>query len=369
MNSKTKKKLVYISSQAVPTQIKLAVAMNEYFDSEFWFYDNIGERPSWWKIDLNSATKVLKYVLFKKNARYLTFQHLFLLRKNRPDILMLGGFSIPSNYLAYLWAKFYKIKVVVFTERSRDSQGKLRQRSLIWRIIKIAYNNLDLILVSADDIVDQFVNTFRFRESQVIASQYAADIGSYLQHEKKQQQEIFRILFPNKLIPIYNPIGAIEIVGKLIQKHPKIHLTLNADGLLRKQCEVLITQLKIERNVTFLDEIRSWDELNLIYKSNDIMFLPALFSNGNFSQLEAMASGMGIVISENVLGVGKLIVNGVNGFVCGNNDDEYIYSIECYLKNFRLVNRHGELNKMKVRDFSIESTAKLYFDQLSKLLE
>jgi glycosyltransferase involved in cell wall biosynthesis len=81
-----------------------------------------------------------------------------------------------------------------------------------------------------------------------------------------------------------------------------------------------------------------------------------------------MASGMGIVINENVLGVGKLIVNGVNGFVCGNNDDEYIYSIECYLKNFRLVNEHGELNKMKVRDFSIESTAKLYFNQLSKLL-
>jgi glycosyltransferase involved in cell wall biosynthesis len=56
-----------------------------------------------------------------------------------------------------------------------------------------------------------------------------------------------------------------------------------------------INELHIKDHVCFLDQVNSWEEMHLIYKESDIMIFPALFSNGNYTILEAMASGMGLV--------------------------------------------------------------------------
>ncbi|MEK6405913.1 MAG: hypothetical protein AABN34_03005 [Acidobacteriota bacterium] len=47
-----------------------------------------------------------------------------------------------------------------------------------------------------------------------------------------------------------------------------------------------------------------------IYARCDILILPANFSNGNFTILEAMASGMGVVVGDRVLGIGKMVEDG-----------------------------------------------------------
>jgi glycosyltransferase involved in cell wall biosynthesis len=44
-----------------------------------------------------------------------------------------------------------------------------------------------------------------------------------------------------------------------------------------------------------------------VYARCDIPILPANFSNGKFTILEAMASGLGVVVSDHVLGIGKMV--------------------------------------------------------------
>ena len=59
------KKLLYISHIAVPTQIKLCYALQKYYDTQFWFYDAQGNRPTWWQLPLGDKCKVLLPVYFK----------------------------------------------------------------------------------------------------------------------------------------------------------------------------------------------------------------------------------------------------------------------------------------------------------------
>src|SRR6266571_6319648 len=130
-----RKKLAFISSIAVPHQVWFCNALQDYFDARIWFYEYPDRtRGAWWRVDLGKHCKVLERVLCRKSgpfeARYLALGLTNELERFDPDIVMLGGFSIPSNYLAYRWARRKDKKTIVFTERSRDANGVLRKRDL-----------------------------------------------------------------------------------------------------------------------------------------------------------------------------------------------------------------------------------------------
>lgn len=360
-------KLVYISMIAAPHQIKLCRAMNSYFDAEFWFYDELGERAKWWKINLSDREKIIPNVFVKFKSKYITLSHLKMLKKFNPDIVMLGGISVPANYLAYRWAKRNNKKTILFTERSRDANGNLRKASLIWKFLSWIYRNVDLLMVSEADIVPQFRDEFNFG-SKVKASRYASDIDAYMKHEiRGAKNESYKLMFPNRLTDIYNPLGAITIFKKLNEKYPATSLNMNAVGELRTECEELVEKYGLNGKVTFLDNISSWDDLHLEYKKCDIMILPAKFSNGNFTIIEAMASGMGIVISENVLGVGNYIENKINGYNIPLDNDLFIKAVESFFINPELFQVFGKINKDQVRPLGPDGTAKLYSDLISEI--
>jgi glycosyltransferase involved in cell wall biosynthesis len=366
-------KLVYLSSIAVPQQIKFCNALQEYFDAEFWFYEMPDRtRGKWWRVDLGIHCKLLKNVLFFKSGvlggKYLVLNLFSQLKRFNPDIVMLGGFSIPSNMLAYLWAKKNGKKIIVFTERSRDQNGVLRKRSLTWCLIHWLYRDVDMVITSADDAVTQFRDEFGFGE-KVIAGRYAADLDNYFEHPLREAKLAYTYLFANRMTEIYNPLGAIEIFAQVLIKYPGSRLLMNAAGELDEQCKARIAELNISSAVEFLINIKSWDELHNVYARSDILILPANFSNGNFTILEAMASGMGIVVSNRVLGIGKMVEDGVNGFNCEPTTADFLNRIEQYIDNPQLFQRHANLNRPKIEPLSAQGTAKFFADLVNIKLE
>ena len=246
-----KESLVYISHIAAPHQVKLCYELQKHMDATFLFYENLGQRAAWWEMDLGEKCKVLSSVYFKKRRKYITFSHLSVLRKVDPTVVMIGGFSIPANYLAYQWARWKRRKTIVFTERSRDSKGNLRKRNLSWRILRYLYRNVDMVMVSAEDIIPQFRDEFRFGD-KVVLSQYASDIDEYFNHKIRIKKQAYTYLFANRLIVIYNPLGVIDIFSKICKQYPQSRLLMNAVGTLRSACEDKIATLKLEKMYIFL---------------------------------------------------------------------------------------------------------------------
>ncbi len=367
-----RKKLVFISSVAVPQQVRFCNALQDFFDAHFWFYEYPDRtRGAWWRVDLGEHCKVLQRVLFPKSGpfaeRYLALGLTDELERFDPDIVMLGGFSVPSNYLAYRWARRKGKKTIAFTERSRNAVGVLRKFGSVWRVLHWLYRNVDVVMVSANDAVAQFRDEFGFG-GRVVAGRYAADLDAYFDHSLRAAKPAYTYLFANRMTEIYNPIGAIEIFAAVLAKYPGSRLVMNAAGELGELCRARIAEMGLGEAVEFLTNLRSWSELHEVYARCDILILPANFSNGNFTILEAMASGMGVVISDRVLGIGKMVEHGRNGFNCQPTTEAFLEQIERYIHQPELFRVHAEINRPLIEPLSARGTAKFFASILHERL-
>jgi glycosyltransferase involved in cell wall biosynthesis len=144
---------------------------------------------------------------------------------------------------------------------------------------------------------------------------------------------------------------------------------MNAAGEQREACETRMAELGIGNAVEFLADIPSWNELPAVYARSDILLLPANFSNGNFTILEAMASGMGLVISDRVLGIGKMVNDGINGFNCEPTAQAFLDRIERYVANPRLFKEHAEINRRLAQPLSVRGTASFLAQLIERRLE
>jgi glycosyltransferase involved in cell wall biosynthesis len=361
-------RLVFLSNVAVPYQVNFCNALQAHIDAQFWFYEHPDRtRGAWWRVDLGRNCRVLEDVLFLKSgplaARYLP-RHLGReLDRFDPDIVMLGGFSIPGNYLAYRWARRHGKKTIVFTERSRDPRGVLRRPSLGWRLLRWLYRAVDMVMVSADDAVTQFRDELGFGD-KVVAGRYGADLDGFFAHPDRQPKRAYTFLFANRLTEIYNPLAAIDAFAAVLKRHPGSRLVMNASGELAHACRERVAALGLESAVEFLTKLKAWSDLPPIYARCDIFLLPATFSNGNGAMLEAMASGMGIVISDRVLGVGKLVQDGVNGFNCAPTAAAFEERIERYIARPELLREHAAHNRPLVEPLSGRGTAKFFAERV-----
>ncbi|MDD2768306.1 MAG: glycosyltransferase [Methylococcus sp.] len=357
-------KLVFISDVATPQQIKFCNELQAYCDAKFLFYEAPERtRGSFWRIDLGSHCEVLDNVFFAKPGpleyRYYAPGLIPRLEQFDPDVVMVGGFSRPSNFLAYRWARQNQKRTIVFTERSRDRAGNLRSNNLVWKLLRWLYRDVDMVVTSAEDIVPQFRDVFGFGD-KVVAGRYAADLIAYFEHPLRRAKPAYTFLLANRMTEIYNPLGGLEIFAEIQRRYPASRLLMNSTGELGDTCRTKVRELGVTESVEFLTDIPSWAHLHEVYARSDVLLLPAHFSNGNFTILEAMASGMGIVISNQVLGTGKLIEDGVNGFSCAPNREAFVDRIERYINAPGLFERHASINRALVQPLSVEGTARFF---------
>ena len=359
------KKFIFFSPIASPHQVRFCEYLRNYFDAEFYFYDYTGGRQTFWRVPLGEHCHILP-TRFKWHCRYLTFSVLNVLREHRPDIIMIGGgFSIPSNYLAYCWGKKNGSRVVVQTERSRDLKtGKLRGYTLVWRVLRWLYRNIDRVMVTAADAESQFRDVFRFG-NKVIVGRYPCDLDRYYEHPIRGRKDAYVLIFPNRMTEIYNPIGAVEIFSEVLKRYPKTKLLMNATGELRPLVEKRIASLGISTSIEFLDNLKCWEDLGRVYRKCDIMYLPAKFSNGNYTLIECMASGMACIASTNVMGIPELYYGNPDGVSLLPLDTQKFADRICWIiENPDFLERTATVNRENVRSLTLGGTAKLYNDLL-----
>lgn len=361
-------KYCFFSPIASPHQVRFCDYLRKYFDAEFYFYDRIGARQSFWAVPLGEHCHILP-TRFKWRSRYFTLSVIRVLEAQRPDIIMIGGgLSIPANYLAYRWGKKHGVKVVVQTERSRVmSTGKLRGYTLTWRLLHWLYRDIDRVMVTAVDAVEQFRDTFRFGD-KVVVGRYPCDLDRYYLHPVRTKKDAYTLIYPNRMTEIYNPLGAVEIFAEVLKRYPRTVLKMNAAGELRQQVEARIGELGIRSSVQFLDNIANWDDLGEIYRNCDIMFFPAKFSNGNYTLRECMASGMVCITSTKVMGIPPEYIE-PRGAVCVLPPETTAFADRiCWtIEHPDTFARNAEVNRAAIRHTTLAGTAELYYELLGSI--
>ena len=371
-----KKKLVFISNMAAPYQVKFCYALQKYFDTEFWFYvRREKDRPKWWEIPLGDKCKVMKLSGKLPVIGYYSLGLFADLIRFKPDIIYLGGF-MKWHWLVLIYGKLLRKKVVImneplrYTNSENSESAELRNRKNSKLALKIAnklFKSADLFIGMGETAVKQFVEEIGFEKEKCIKLKYPQDIEEYFKHplRENKKEKNFRILFANRLIDRYQPLFVLEVFEKIIKKYPNTELYMNSEGPLKIKCMKYIESKNI-KNVKFLDKIDSWNNMNLIYKDADILILPATYSNGNGTIIEARASGMGIVISNQINHIKEHSIDGKNCFICNLNVDEFVEGIIKYIENPELLIEHGILSRKLVENRKNENYAKEYYMLLKK---
>ena len=354
-----KPRLLFLSDCAVPYQVRYCEALQAHFDAEFWFYEDVApRRPAWWKVPLGPKCRILERVWMRRSGRYYALDLRANLERFDPHIVMIGGLSIPTNYRAYRWARGRGRACVAFTEMSRTRSGDVRKRSLAWDALRFLYRDLDLVIASQPDARRQFAEELGFG-AKVVEGRYPSDLGRYFAQPLRDRGPELTLLFANRLTAIYDPLLALRIFARLAREHSGLRLLMNAEGELAVPCREQIAASGLAERVEFLSEIRAWDDLPRVYSRADVLLLPARFSNGNFTIYEAMASGLGIAISDRVLGNGAEIRDGVNGFRCEATEEVFAERLSRYIRSPELIREHGTINRQRAYAFGLEGTAEL----------
>lgn len=356
---------------AAPYQVKFCYDLQEYFDAEFWFYEHTDEtRPDWWKIPLGEKCKVMKASGKFPKVGYFSFGLFIDMLRFKPDIVVLGGF-MKWHILVLYFAKILGAKVAVMSEPLRyvsnddqDSTHLITKENSTRKInlIKKLFKKVDLYIGMGEVAKNQFLEEFGFPEDKVTSLSYPQDIEEYYNHplRVKKLEDPITLLFANRLVERYQPLMALELLRRLSLKYPNIKMLMNASGSQKEKCVKFIEKNNLT-NIEFLDKIDSWNDMHLIYKRSDILILPCVYSNGNGTIIEARASGMGIVISNQINNIERHSKNGKNCFICNLDINEFEKAVSKYINNLDLIVEHGKLSRELVKYRRNDYTAKKYF--------
>jgi glycosyltransferase involved in cell wall biosynthesis len=368
-------KLVFLSNMAAPYQVKFCEALQKFYKAKFWFYVHLEkDRPEFWKIPLGEHCEILessKNIPFFGYFNYRVFKKL---NDYNPDIIIMGGFFIPMHVLVLLWAKINKKKIVFYTEtlelnRFLINPFLFKIKRALRQLTLYLFRPTDRLFAMGSNVVDQFINIYHFPPEKVKLTRYPQDIDSHLSHEprNKKKGDSLLILFPGRLEEAYNPLFAIEVFKAVVLDYPQLKMRMNAHGALRQQCEELIAKFQLQSSIQFIDGIKNWNDLHLIYKAADIVFIPAKNSNGPNTLIEGMASGMGVVISDQILNVNEYLIHEQNGFILPLSIESMKKGLEEYINNPTLIDLHGKISKANVQKRSASGTAELYHQLISEI--
>lgn len=129
-----------------------------------------------------------------------------------------------------------------------------------------------------------------------------------------------KLLWVRSFSPIYNPKMAIRVLFELKKEFPNASLTMVGPDTInyKKECELLVKDLKLKVNYTGLLSKSEWISLS---KQHNFFINTSNFDNMPVSLLEAMALGLPVV-STNVGGISFLLEDGKNAILV--NKEEHL---------------------------------------------
>lgn len=170
----------------------------------------------------------------------------------------------------------------------------------------------------------------------------------------------------SRLEPVKGITTLIEAIGIVARKRPSIRLEIAGKGSLRSALEQDAARIGVTSNVSFL----GWrEDVPALMRSWHIFVLPSLDEGFGLAALEAMASGLPVIASDEG-GLRELILDSQTGFLVPVGSPEAIANkIELLLDDADLRTKMGMLGRERAREtFSLAAMVKKSSALYTKLL-
>lgn len=239
------------------------------------------------------------------------------LKSNRDTLYVIGSWSDPSVIVLILILSILKKRFVIWTDSPNVSGsykgllGKIRSR---W--ISFVFTNAKKVMGTGEKAIEnlKFLNCPDYK---LINLPYFTNNEIFNNVNAHKLEEKIILISSGRLVNERKAFDhVIKAISRIIEKNPSIKLEYRIAGIGKdlESLKSLALSLNVQDYV-FFDGWLEPQELTGFYNLGDIYVHPAKYEPYGVAVLEAMASGLAIIGSNNTGAIVDRIDHGVNGFI------------------------------------------------------
>lgn len=235
-----------------------------------------------------------------------------------PDIVIIGGYNSISSWIALLYSKLYKKKVIMWSGSIMTS-SKFNQ-ALIKTLRKIFIRSCDAFITYGTKARD-FLEYYGAITTRIFTGCNVGDIDYYRTHVKQNPcsdvEPTARLIFVGRLEKNKGIFNLIEALGMV--RAGSWHLSIFGDGPERDNLQRLCSKCGVTDRVTFAG-FKQKEELAKNYGMSDIFVLPTFADKFSIVMSEALASGLFVIASIYDGASYDIVKEGINGYITDPHD-------------------------------------------------
>jgi glycosyltransferase involved in cell wall biosynthesis len=308
-----------------------------------------------------TPTKKEYLILFFKLLPYL-FKLRRFIKKENPDIILANGFPavfLVTMSLSYNFKNYKTIYIHHFF--------KSRESSLIRKIYLYFLKKYQKIVAVSSLTKKSLIEVFPEIRDKIISIPNGIDLKPFDIKESKEKlrkklnlPEGILVINIGRLIPFKNQKFLIE-VAKEIDK-PNFYILIIGDGEEYENLKNLIEKENLQNRVKLLGFISS-DKIPYYLKASDIFLFPSLKEGFGIVVLEAMASGLPVVIFKDIY-----IEEFGKDILVAKDEKEFIEMTKKLIENEDLIRELGEKVKLWSKNFDIANVCENYLKLFKELV-
>ncbi len=234
--------------------------------------------------------------------------------EKQPFDVTLAFFTVPCGFLAYLVKLVYGVPYVV-SLRGADVPGFSEKYDTFYLfakpIVRFLWHRAEAVIPNSTGLTDLAKKTDSRQSMQII--QNGVDTEVFRPHREKRATEPVIFLSTSRLTQrkgIHHLIEAFAIASGKTAKPIELHLI--GEGEQKSILEERVRALSIVEKVKFIGRVEH-EHLSGYYQRSHVFVLPSKNEGMSNSALEALASGLPLIVSGTG-GMAELVADGTNGY-------------------------------------------------------
>lgn len=318
-------KVAFLNPNIPPRVVSLLNKINS--DKEInikGFFFSVSQKNRHWQINSKEYEKIkFPYKILQSSSigfgirdyhnSFISFDLYKELSKYDPDIVLLPGWADLSSYIAIIWARINKKKIILRTE-STEFEKSFR-RTIFMPLTKIVCNSSDLIIACSNRAHQYAKSISNNRNITKIYSSFdTVKFNKKVLKVNKRKIKKDLSIKQKKIVYFNGQIierkGILPLLKSFTKKDmSKIALVLTGKGKLDSKVKAIADK---SDNIYFFG-YQKQTVLPNFYAIADFFILPSYEETWGLVTIEAMASGLPVIISR-YAGSSELIKN-TNGII------------------------------------------------------
>jgi glycosyltransferase involved in cell wall biosynthesis/peptidoglycan/xylan/chitin deacetylase (PgdA/CDA1 family) len=290
-----------------------------------------------------------------------------VLRQMRVDVWVVNTvYSSPSTLFATWWLSHYSIPWVYMNEPPRPRN---RMVSMLKSLL------LQFVLQRAWGIIGMGEKAVAMYRTLLHEDRPLASIPYYIHLEDFFSLPITDELIDGDVLQFLTCCQMIhrkglDVLFKACKelKDTNWRLTLVGDGPLRRKLEKEFIKHFSNKRINFTGEV-SYEKRHLLFADKHVFILPSRWDGWGMVVPEALAAGLPVISTDQVVSAHEFIRNGENGFIIPSKDPPSMSNkMNWFIQNRESIKKMGLAARQSLKEYCPELGAERLIQFLSKLV-